>query len=189
MKLNRLFILMLLMTAKFSTYADIALPKTLANNQTKYYFANVDSFPEYKFFVKKLINDKIYKVKQSGSFLLDAVGNSNNKLEVWAVNTKDKSKTNSFILESIVSKEPLEENTAHVAITFTFDKKNKLGYKQTIMKPECFNKKKQKQIVPLFSFQKPTINTNQLLYVAIFASLMLLSVFVVNKLNTKKTYA
>jgi hypothetical protein len=189
MQLNRILIVVAFLFTSVFAFADIALPKTVKSViVTKYYFANVDSFPDYRFYVKKLSSNKLYKIKQDASFFINPPVAENNKLEVWAVSKKDNSKTNSFILESINSNESFELNTAHVAIVFYFDKKNKLTYKQTIMKPECFSKKK-KEFIPLFSYHNPNINTKQFGFISLYSFLSLISLFFLNKNYQRKAYA
>jgi len=186
MKLNKLLVLAFLLGAGISVFADIALPKPTATSTiTKYYFANVDSFANYKFFVKKLSADKTYKLKQSASFLIDPNASvENNKLEVWAVNRSSNQMSNTFILEGINSKESFEDNTAHVAVVFTFDKKGKLTYKTTVMKPECFNKKK--ELIPFLSFD---ISNNKMDGLLLISLLALFALFVMNIANLRKAYA
>lgn len=47
------------------------------------------SFYRINFFVKKITNNKTYKLKQDAAFLgKPAERNANNNLEVWAVNKK-----------------------------------------------------------------------------------------------------
>ena len=172
MKANKLFSLLILLFATHCMFADIAIPKTIStpNNTTitKYYFANVDSFSNYKFFVKNLENDKTYKVKQNATYsIIPNEDKKNNKLEVWAINKSTNEMTNTFILSSTTSTESFEGNTAHIAITFSIDKKKKLGYKQTIMKPDCYSKRK-KSLIPIFTFSKTT-NSAQLVYISFFS--------------------
>jgi hypothetical protein len=189
MQLNKILIVVVFLFTGVFAFADIALPKTVKSViVTKYYFANVDSFPDYRFYVKKLSNNKLFKIKQDASFLLDAAAAENNKLEVWAVSRKENLKTNTFFLELIRSDESFEQNTAHVAIEFYFDKKNKLNYKQTIMKPGCFSKKK-KEYIPLITYHHTNINTNHFGFIALFSFLSLISLFFINKNYQRKAYA
>lgn len=181
---------MILLFAKLTMFADIALPKTISSTTSKYYFANVDSFANYKFYVKNLETNKTYKVKQDASFSITPDEKKlNNKLEVWAVNKNTNEMTNTFILGSYTSKQSFEDNTAHIAITFYFDKKNKLNYKQTIMTPDCYSKKKKKNAIPFFTINTPTKNTNLFAYISLFSLLSLLSIFSIKRLNLRKAYA
>jgi len=188
MKLSKLYFLFLLFIAH-TAFADIAIPKNLTLPNTKYYFANVDSFSSYKFFVKKITNNKTYKLKQDAAFLVKpAEGNANNNLEVWAVNKNNNQKTNVLVLEGLKTTDAFESNTAHVAILFSFDKKSgKLTYTETIMKPDCYGKKKQS--IPFFVtsdiFNKPENRLN--LLISAF-SLILLLLFIKNR-NQQKIYA
>lgn len=182
MKLNKLYFLFLLFVARIS-FADIAIPKNLTLPNTKYYFANVDSFSTYKFFVKKMNNNKTYKIKQDATFLVKpAEGKANNNLEVWAVNKSNNQKTNVFVLEGLKTTDAFESNTAHVAIMFSFDKNNKLLYKEIIMKPDCYGNKK--QLLPLFSIINSSNSAGNLSYVSLSAFLLMLLLLVVkNKKN------
>lgn len=189
MQLNKFIIVGFLLFASVFVYADIAIPKSAKSSTvTKYYFANVDSFPDYRFYVKKISGNKLFKIKQDAVFLLNPALKENNKLEVWGVSKKDNLKTNTFILESINSNESFEQNTAHVAIVFSFDKKNNLTYKQTIMKPECFSKKKE-EYMALFSYRNPNINSNYYRFISLYAFLGLISLFFLNKHYQRKMYA
>lgn len=192
MKANKLFFLLILLLATHCMFADIALPKVISSPNTttitKYYFGNVDSFSNYKFFIKNLESNKTFKVKQNATFsIIPDENKKNNKLEIWAINKNTNEMTNTFILSSIISKESFEGNTAHTAITFYFDKKNKLAYKQTIMKPDCYNKRK-KNLIPVFTFNK-TINTSQLIYISFFSLLSLFSILILQRLISRKVYA
>ena len=192
MKANKLPFLLILLFAKLSMFADIALPKTISTPSnttiTKYYFGNVDSLSNYKFFVKNLENNKTYKVKQNATFSITPnEDKKNNKLEVWAINKSTNEMTNTFILSSIVSKESFEGNTAHIAIIFSIDKKKKLGYKQTIMKPDCYSKRK-KNLIPIFTFNK-TINSAPLAYISFFSLLSLMGILMYQRLISRKSYA
>lgn len=180
---------MILLFVKLSMFADIALPKTLSTTITKYYFANADSFTNYKFFVKNLETSKTYKIKKDATFSIIPDKNKiNNRLEVWAINKTTNEMTNTFILGSIASAQSFEENTAHIAITFYFDKKKNLSYKKTIMKPDCYSRKK-KSAIPFFTINKPTENTNLLAYISLFSLLSLASMFAFKKFHLRKTYA
>ncbi len=87
MQINKLSVLVVFLLLRTFASADIALPKQKNQLDTKYYFANVDSFATHTFYVKKSANDKTYKIKQDAAFLLKVNGaKGDERLEVWAVN-------------------------------------------------------------------------------------------------------
>ena len=109
------FILVAIFALTFSaTQADIALPKSDKLN-TKYYFANVDSFSNYTFFVRKTFNNKTYKLKQDAAFLLQAKDGTEQELEVWAVNNESKKESNSFKLNLAKPTQQIEKPTQQSA--------------------------------------------------------------------------
>lgn len=179
---NKLSILILFFLIKCTAFADISLPDYKDQLYTKYYFANVDSFSTYSFFVKKIKNNKTYKIKQDAAFLL--TNDENDKIEVWAEEKSSKQKTNLFSLASTKLNAPIEKNTAYIAITFYFDKNKKLNYKQTVLKPDCY---KRKQFVPIFSSTNNPINNNSLFVVALVSFAILTLLFLL-KNKTKVQY-
>ncbi len=190
MRLNKLFILFFLLLARLSMFADIPLQKQGRVKPeppvvTKYYFANVDSFANYNFSVKKAAKGKVYKIKQDAAFVVNP-NVANNTLEVWAESKADHKKTNSFTLKETSLAAPImNDNTVYVAISFYFDKNNKLNYKQTVLKPDCYSKK---QMIPFLSFKKPSDNINQLLYITLFSFVVLLSVLTIGKIKQRIVY-
>ena len=187
MQLNKLSILILFLLIKFSVNADIALPKMPVKPapNTKYYFANVDSFSQYKFFVSNVNTNKTVKIKQSAAFVLNSDTRDENRLDVWAIDKKTNQKTNVFSLTPSKNQKPQEYNTVYIAISFFFDKAGKLNYKQTVLKTDCYSKK---QSVPFFTFSKPTGNSNKLFIVTLISFLILISIFFNNKLKLRKMY-
>ena len=186
MKLNKLTFLFLFLFIKLTSSADIALPKIKNLHDTKYYFANVDSFATHTFYVKKSANNKTYKIKQDAAFLLKVNGSTGEeKLEVWSVEKKSKEKSNSFTLTTQKPKEPVSSSTNYIAITFYFDKSNKLNYKQTILKPDCYNKK---QFIPFLSFNNTYDSFKKLMFISLFSMLVLLSVFISTKMKQRTVY-
>ena len=91
---------------------------------TKYYFGNIDSLSAYKFYIKNSETGKTYKIKQNAVFEVypNEKDGPSNKLEVWAINKETKLQTNTISLYVKESFKPLEENTAHYAVTLSFDK-------------------------------------------------------------------
>ena len=187
MRLNKLAVLFLFLCIRLISSADIALPKKNQIPQdTKYYFANVDSFRTHTFYVKKSANNKTYKIKQNAAFLLKVNGSTEEeKLEVWSVNKKDQQKSNSFLLTTVKPTEPISSSTNYIAITFYFDKNHKLNYKQTVLKPDCYRKK---EFIPLFSFNITDDNTNKLFLISLFSTLLLLSVFINTRMKQRTGY-
>jgi hypothetical protein len=186
MKLNKISVLFLFLCFRIIVLADIALPKNQNHYDTKYYFANVDSFATRTFYVKKTANDKTYKIKQDAAFLLKVNGSTGEeKLEVWAVDKKSKEKSNSFTLTTQKPKEPVSSSTNYIAITFYFDKNNKLNYKQTVLKPDCYRKK---QFIPILSLKSKDNGTFQQIFISILSALVLLSVFISIKIKQRTVY-
>lgn len=189
MQINKLSILLLFLLARLTVSADIAIqkPQKPQNLQdTKYYFANVDSFATHTFYVKKSVNNKTYKLKQDAAFLIKVNGAAENEeLEVWAVNKSNQQKTNSFILTAVKPTEPVRSSTNYIAITFYFDKAGKLNHKQTVLKPDCYSKK---QFIPLLSFKNPTSGFGALSFLSFFSFLVLLSTFLIGKMKQRNIY-
>lgn len=186
MQINKLSIVLLLLLVRFSASADIAIQKPKNQLDTKYYFANIDSFATHAFYVKKSANDKTYKLKQDAAFLLKVNGaKGDERLEVWAVNKSNQQKSNSFILTTVKPTEPISSSTNYIAITFYFDKAGKLNYKQTVLKPDCYSKK---QFIPLLSLNKPISGFNSLSLLSIFSFLVLLSAFLIAKMKQRNLY-
>ena len=158
---------------------------------TNYYFANVDSFPDYKFYLKNSSTAKEYKLKQDAVFVIYPSENSKqkNKLDVWAINKKTNKKTNEFSLYIKETYKPLLDNTAHVAISFYFDKKKELSYTTEWLTPDCYSKnKKSKEIVPLIYLNQPTSGNNVLVVVSFFALLSLTLIYFTGKFYQRKIY-
>ena len=186
MQINKLSVLVVFLLFRLFASADIALPKQKNQLDTKYYFANVDSFATHTFYVKKSANDKTYKLKQDAAFLLKVNGaKGDERLEVWAVNKSNQQKSNSFILITVKPTEPISSSTNYIAITFSFDKAGKLNYKQTVLKPDCYSKK---QFIPVFSLKHPTSGFNSLSLLSIFSFLVLLSAFLFAKMKQRNVY-
>lgn len=179
----KLFITLICTLATTILFADIALPKA-DKQDTKYYFANVDSFSNYTFYVKKSINNKTYRLKQDAAFLMK-VKDADHHLEVWAVNNADKKQTNSFELKLAKPSKQIIGNVAYIAIQFSFDKKGKLTYKETILKPDCYSNKKQAMF---FITNNNSNTTTNLGLVSLSAILLLLSVWMFNNTPINKTY-
>lgn len=187
MKLHKLTLLSLFLLLRFCASADIALPKQVSLPDTKYYFANVDSFSQYKFYVKNLNTNKTFKIKQSQAFVLKPDTRSENHLDVWAVNKSTGQQTNVFSLKTAVNEKPQEFNTVYIAITFYFDKSGKLSYKQTIMKPDCYSKKQQVPFSTSFN-NTPTVNLNSLVLIPVCSLLVLFSLSVIGKMKQRSLY-
>lgn len=186
MKKNNLIILFSLLLFKLSAVADIALPKIENLQETKYYFANVDSFANYTFYVKKNANDKTYRIKQSSAFLLkDNSKIGEEQIEVWAVRNSDKQKSNTFVLKRVKPAIEHGGTTAHIAIMLSFDIKNNLNYKQVVMKPECY---KRNYIVPIIPFTFTPTNS-LLLLVSIISMLILFSLAIYKPVFRRMKYA
>ena len=88
-----------------------------------------------------------------------------------------------YIAEMMSRSEPVPEN--YIAITFYFDKSNKLNYKQTILKPDCYNKK---QFIPFLSFNNTDDSFKKLMFISLFSILVLLSVFISTKMKQRTVY-
>lgn len=184
------FILVAIFALTFSTtQADIALPKSDKLN-TKYYFANVDSFSNYTFFVRKTFNNKTYKLKQDAAFLLQAKDGTAQELEVWAVNNESKKESNSFKLNLAKPTQQIVGNVAYIAIQFSFDKSGKLTHKQTVMKPDCYNPKKRAAFgwISNNSSNNSSSGGNTIWWLTMIASIAFSSLFAVHKLKMQKTY-
>ena len=186
MQINKLSVLVILLLSRLFASADIAIQKPKNQLDTKYYFANVDSFATHTFYVKKSANNKTYKLKQDAAFLIKVDGAAGNEeLEVWAVNKNNQQKSNSFILTTVKPTEPISSSTNYIAITFYFDKAGKLNHKQTVLKPDCYSKK---QFVPLLSFKHPMSGFNSLSLLSMFSFLVLLSAFIIGKIKQRNVY-
>jgi hypothetical protein len=142
---------------------------------TKYYFGNIDSLADYRFFIKNSVTNKVFKIKQNASFEVhpNKKDGDANKLEVWAVSKTTKLKTNVITLYIKESFKPLAENTAHYAVILSFDKNKALNADFTMVTPKCYSKKT-KQAAPIISLNKPT-NSN-LFPILSFTSILLLTI-------------
>lgn len=189
MQINKLSVLAVLLLIKLTSFADIALPKHDKLQEAKYYFANVDSFRTYTFYVKKSSNQKTYKIKQDAAFLIKPESSKGDeRLEVWAVKTDDGSKTNSFTLTTVKQDDIYLGNTAYIAILFSFDKKGNLTYKKTVLKPDCYNNKKSG--LPFLSFHIPGSNHNTgFAYLSLISVLFMLTVVIYKKKSVRNAYS
>jgi hypothetical protein len=180
------FLLFVLVCFKLTAIADIALPKKEILADTKYYFANVDSFSNCTFYIKKNTNNKTQRIKQSASFLLKENNETGDeRLEVWAIRNDTKQKTNSFILQRVKPSLSHGGTTAHIAIQFYFDKKNNLNYKQTVMKPDCFKKK---NTIPFFSRYDYFIHLFQFVCLSILSLAILVFIYRRRNANLQNAY-
>ena len=185
MPANKFYLLLFFLLARSTVFADIALQKPEKLQPTKYYFANVDSFQAYRFFVKKSVNFKTYRIKQDAAFLLQPKSKTGDeRLEVWAERKSDQTKSNSFILTTVEPAAIYGGDIAYIAITFSIDKNNKLSYKRTVMKPDCYGKK---EWVPILVFNFPE-NQKPLLLTSILSMLVLMSLFFISRMKKGNAY-
>ncbi len=185
MTANKLYFLLFFVLTKSAVFADIALQKPEKLQPTKYYFANVDSFPAYRFFVKKSVNFKTYRIKQDAAFLLQPKSKTGDeRLEVWAERKSDQTKSSSFILTTVQPAAIYGGDIAYIAITFSIDKNNKLTYKRTVMKPDCY-RKKEWVLVLFFDFPD---NQKPLLLISILSLLVMMSLFFIFRMKNGNAY-
>jgi len=192
--MKKMHIIKFLLVAVFaincsSAWADIALPKSDKLN-TKYYFANVDSFSNYTFFARKTVNNKTYKLKQDAAFLLQTKDGTEQELEVWAVNNESKKESNSFKLNLAKYSQQIPGNVAYIAIQFSFDKTGKLTHKQTVMKPDCYSPKKRAALggISNNSTSHSTTNDHSMLLLTMVTGLAFSALLALHKLKMQKAY-
>lgn len=186
MQLNKILFLLLAFAVSNTLLAN--LPPPQYKPITKYYFGNIDSLAGYKFYIKNSANGKTYKIKQNASFEVypNEKDGEANKLEVWAVNKETNTQSNVISLFIKESFKPLEENTAHYAVTLAFDKNKALTSTFTMLTPKCYSKKDQ-EFLPAISFNKP--DNNNLFPLVSFAAILLLTViYFTNRFQQRKAY-
>lgn len=186
MQFNKILILLLILITGNRLSAN--LPPPQYHPVTKYYFGNIDSLADYKFYVKNSETGKTYKIKQNAVYEVYPTekGEAVNKLDIWAVNKKTNLQTNTISLFVKESAKPLEENTAHYAVTLSFDKNKALTSTYTLLTPKCYSKT-DKEFLPVISFNKP--NNNDLLALISFSGILLLTlIYFVNKHQQNKVY-
>lgn len=182
MKSIKLILVSIFLLVFSATWADIALPKG-SKQDTKYYFANVDSFPGFSFQAIKKVENKKYRIKQNNYILLK-VKDGEQKLEIWAVNKKDNSKTNALELNLANTYLQEEDKVANIAILFKIEKDGILSYTSSIVTPQCY--KKSKQFTPFINFNFNT--SNRLGLLAVYSFFILIIIWVINKTKLRKNY-
>lgn len=186
MQFNKILILLLVMLVGNALFATTPPPQY--HPVTKYYFGNIDSLSAYKFYIKNSATGKTYKIKQNAAFEVypnekDGVVN---KLDVWAINKESKLQTNTISLYVKASAKPLEENTAHYAVTLSFDKNKVLTSDYMVLTPKCYSQKN-KEFLPIISMNKP--NNNNLFALFSFSALLLLTVaYFTNRQQQNRQY-
>ncbi len=187
MQINRtlLFLLSILICQALSAN----MPPPQFEPVTNYYFGNIDSLSEYNFFIKNSENNKTIKIKQNASFVVNPKKNGIvNKLEVWAVSKQTKLQSNVVTLYVMESYKPLADNSAHYAVTLSFDKSKALVANFTQMTPKCYSKKKKNQLPFVVSLTTPD-NSNLTVIVSFFSILFLTLLYFIKNRPIRKQYA
>lgn len=186
MQFNKILLLLLVFFIGNNLFANMPPPQY--HPVTKYYFGNIDSLSAYKFYIKNSETGKTYKIKQNAVFEVypNEKDGPSNKLEVWAINKETKLQTNTISLYVKESFKPLEENTAHYAVTLSFDKNKVLTSDFSMLTPKCYSKN-DKEFMPVISFNKP--NNNNLFPILSFAAILLLTIlYFTTKRQQRKVY-